>query len=145
MILKERPIKKLITALAILLPTSAVAQPDKDWWACQPVESVGLKWEDGKWNVKAFEPDPLFVLMSDGEGVLTQDSVAEVFGKDPGNIKCSKMSTGHVSCANASGDSLYFDPNTANGGYSYMFGASQQQTDKIKDAVSVSAFECIRD
>ena len=57
---------------------------------------VGLKWEDGKRNVKAFEPDLLFVLMSDDNGV-TQDSVAEVFGKDPGNVKCSKMSTGQVS------------------------------------------------
>ena len=140
-------LKQLITALAILLSTSAVAQPDKDWWACQYVESVGLIWENGQWERTGFKNRPPFVLMSDGNGLLTKESVAKMFSNTspaPSIVVCSSEITGHISCANPVGSSLFFNPYTANGGYSYTYGASQAQTDEIKDTVSVSAFECTK-
>jgi hypothetical protein len=35
--------KKLIAAAAMVLSTAAVAQPDKDWWACQLLPHRYLK------------------------------------------------------------------------------------------------------
>ena len=32
---------KLIAVAAMVLSTTAVAQPDKDWWACQVVHRQG--------------------------------------------------------------------------------------------------------
>ena len=62
----------------MVLSTTAVAQPDKDWWACQVVHSSGMDWENNRWVTRTFEDSLAFVLMSDGNGSLTTESVAEV-------------------------------------------------------------------
>ena len=66
---------KLIAVAAMVLSTAAVAQPDKDWWACQVVHSAGMKWENNQWVTTTFKGHSPFVLMSDGNGSLTKESV----------------------------------------------------------------------
>ena len=54
--------KKLIAIVAMVLSTTAVAQPDKDWWACQVVHASGMKWENNQWVTTTFKPSAPFVL-----------------------------------------------------------------------------------
>ena len=48
---------KLIAVAAMVLSTTAVAQPDKDWWACQVVHSSGMQWENKRhWHLLRTPP-----------------------------------------------------------------------------------------
>ena len=136
--------KNLITALAILLSTSAVAQPDKDWWACQGVASGGLKWEDGSWVPAGFKLTPPFVLMSDGDGLLTKESVGKVLNTDVHDLDCRKddVVRSRISCSNTMGRMLYFNTKRAKGGWSTVFGTTN--TGDSRDTVTVDAFECTK-
>ena len=46
---------KLIAVAVMVLSTTAVAQPDKDWWACQVVHTSGMDWENNRWVLKPFK------------------------------------------------------------------------------------------
>lgn len=134
--------KNLITALAILLSTSAVAQPDKDWWACQYLESAGLQWKNGQWGVGRFQLESPFVLMSDGNGSLTEDSVSKPIKAPVSLVECVDLQGGDIGCYDASGGYLFFNTNTGRGGVSQMNGATS--TSDNRDTVSVQAFECTK-
>jgi len=137
---------KLIAVAAMVLSTAAVAQPDKDWWACQVVHSSGMQWENNRWVTGTFKDDPPFVLMSDGNGSLTKESVKKAFDStvvDAG-LECKDWNyRGYVSCMAVNGSHLFFNKETGKGSASKTLGATETGTD-YRDSVSVEAFECTK-
>ena len=138
--------KKLIVA-AMVLSTAAVAQPDKDWWACQVVHSSGMKWENNRWVTTTFNESPPFVLMSDGNGLLTKESVAKAMNGEPSWYVCDTREYGDnpaAWCRDRAGHALYFDPETSKGGISRMTGTVTPGSNSRRDTVTVDAFECTK-
>ena len=138
--------KKLIAAAAMVLSTTAVAQPDQDWWACQVVHSSGMNWENNRWVTRDIEDAPPFVLMSDGNGLLTKESVLKAVESDLPDygVECKDWNFGgQVACMVVNGRSLTFNKETGKGGISTMFGAADADTNS-RDTVSVKAFECTK-
>jgi hypothetical protein len=135
--------KRLIAVAAMVLSTTAVAQPDKDWWACQVVHSSGMYWENNRWATTSFTEDSSFVLMSDGNELLTKESAAKAMGSLGQFTECRKLYTSQITCTEGNGVSLYFDPDTSRGGRSTIFGATDADTNS-RDTVSVDAFECTK-
>lgn len=128
-------LKQLITALAILLSTSAVAQSDNDVWACQWEAAGGLRLQNGQWNVLEFDPTVKspFVLMSDGNMLLTKESVGKVLGTAYLYlVKCSQFHKNEIACTDGYASSLYFNPDTARGATSRLGGT----------ALMMEAFKC---
>ena len=137
--------KKLIAAAAMVLSTTAVAQPDKDWWACQGVHAWGVNWANNQWMTGNLKPSAPFVLMSDGNGSLTKESVKKAFRStvDDAGVECKDWNyQGYVSCMDVGGGHLYFSKETGKGGISYLWGTTA--TGSNRDTVSVSAFECTK-
>lgn len=135
--------KKLVTLfIATLLASSVSAQPDKDWWACQVVESAGLKWQNGRWVSTPFEHDPPFVLMSDGNGGLTEESVAKAATVYEDLTTCLPPDIiGNVTCV-ATGQTLFFNTERGKGGISRLYGAVSE-TDN-PDTLSIDPFTCTK-
>ena len=140
--------KKLIAVAAMVLSTTAVAQPDKDWWACQVVHSSGMYWENNRWVTTAFNEDPPFVLMSDGNGSLTKESVAKVFSGQTSyadRVTCipGRYGRSRVNCFESSGTMMFFDSQAGKGAVARVLGSISTDTDR-RDTVSVDAFECTK-
>lgn len=138
--------KRLIAVAAMVLSTSAVAQPDKDWWACQAVHTAGMEWENNRWVTTTFTNDPPFVLMSDGNGSLTKESVLKAVGLEglpEQGVECKDWAfEGQVACMTVMGMHLHFNKEIGKGGISRMLGSTG--TDTNRDSVGVSAFECTK-
>lgn len=128
----------------------ANSQPDKDWWACQIVETAGLLWESNSWEVREFEDSAPFVLVSDGKGLLSTRSVAKVILGDDGAAP-------FFDCRNKEGDvliycsdvvinsSLSFNPELGIGATSYIYGGvTLPDTENRRDMVVVATFECAK-
>ena len=138
--------RKLIAIAAVLLSTTAVAQPDKDWWACQAVHASGMYWENNRWVTTTFQKGPPFVLMSDGNGSLTTESAAKALRTTVvDGVTCIPDPYGRsrVNCFDLSGGTMFFDSQAGKGGVSQMIGSTDTDTD-YRDTVSVSAFECTK-
>ena len=134
---------RLIAVAAMVLSTTAVAQPDKDWWACQVVHASGMAWENNRWVTKTFQEGSPFVLMSDGNELLTKESAAKAMGTIGQFTECRKLYTSQITCNEGTGGFLYFNPDTSRGGMSTIFGATHADANS-RDTVSVSAFECTK-
>ena len=131
-------------ALICLLSLSHVAtsQPDKDWWACQYIESAGLYWEGNKWKVTRFNFDKPFVLVSDGYGSLTTDSVNKTTGH---TYSCRTGSDGNINCQTKMvGMSLSFSPANQRGVMTKIYGALTTPDGEYRDTLSVAPFECAK-
>ena len=111
---------KLIAVAAMVLSTTAVAQPDKDWWACQVVHASGMDWVNNQWVTRTFDDSLAFVLMSDGNGSLTEESVAEVL--ESRSAICGFYAP-TISCHDGYGSNLFFYPETGKGGISNLWGS----------------------
>ena len=140
--------RKLIAVAAMVLSTTAVAQPDKDWWACQVVKSSGMEWENNRWVTGTFQEDPPFVLMSDGNGSLTKESVSKVFSGQTSyadQVTCNPDPYGRrrVHCFESAGTTMFFDSQAGKGAVARVLGSISTDTDR-RDSVEVSAFECTK-
>ena len=144
-VLGDFAVKKLVTALALLLSSTAIAQPDKDWWACQYVAAAGMDWEDGKWSALKLAPKEPFILMSDGKGSLNKTALLKVFDLHSEDyITCITSTLGNrFVCVSDFAKSLYFNTATSQGGVSILFGAGSDSPD-YRDTVGVLAFECTK-
>ena len=129
---------KLIAVAAMVLSTAAVAQPDKDWWACQVVHSSGMDWVNNQWVTRTFDDSLAFVLMSDGNGSLTEESVAKVL-ESRGAI-CGFYASA-ISCHDGYGSNLFFYPETGKGGISNLWGSIMSEN---RGSVLARAFECTK-
>ena len=138
---------KLIAVAAMVLSTTAVAQPDKDWWACQVVHTSGMKWENNRWVTKTFNDAPPFVLMSDGNGSLIREYVSKALIGYPGfgdQITCDTFEFWDtITCHNLSGSALLFNSKTGRGGISYLLGTEDGRSSN-RDPVTINAFECTK-
>ena len=137
--------RKLIAVAAMVLSTTAVAQPDKDWWACQVVHSSGMRWENNQWVTTTFQEDPPFVLMSDGNNSLTNESVAKAI--DGASIFANHYTRqpnpyggSRVTCDERTGTTLFFDFKRGKGAIGRKFGSVD--TGNNRDTPTVDAFEC---
>ena len=138
---------RLIAVAAMVLSTTAVAQPDKDWWACQGVHAWGVNWANNQWMTGNLKPSAPFVLMSDGNGSLTKESVAKTIdghSRWASQITCrlDSADTSFITCVDDSGTTLNFDRSVGKGGISRLIGTTG--TGSRRDTVSVSAFECTK-
>ena len=127
--------KKLIAAAAVVLSTTAVAQPDKDVWACQYFASAESPFKDGKWETSGHREDPPFVLVSDGTGLLTNESVSNSIKAPAANIRCTRGYTSSVSCSDGRAGFLFFNPRTGHGGVSWL---------DIASMIEIKGFECTK-
>ena len=134
----------IVGAVIALSSVTATAQPDKDWWACQYTEGTGMSWEYDRWEVRSFKLERPFVLVSDGSGLLTVESVAKAFDGEPSWYQCDDRSPGRVWCRDYVGSSLFFDPSTGNGGTSYLLSTITDSRSEDMDDVGVFAFECTK-
>ena len=135
-------------ALACLLSVSPFAnsQPDKDWWACQFIESGGLIWKDRAWTSTKFTLKKPFVLVADGAGLLKLDSVANALGSDEMATTCTNKNVdGHIFCPSRwSGASFSFDPKTGTGGTARIPGAFEDLSSSNRASLNISVFECAK-
>ena len=104
-----------------------------------------MQWENNRWVTSTFKDDPPFVLMSDGNGSLTKESVKKAFDStvvDAG-VECKDWKwRGHVSCMTVMGNHLHFNKEIGKGGISQMYGSTA--TGNSRDSVGVHAFECTK-
>ena len=131
-------------ALVYFLTVShfANSQPDKDWWACQYVEDSGLYWKDNNWVLGRYKMEQKpFVLVSDGQGSLTTDSVSKPMDTVH-DLSCAKGEWGaHVHChSNLTGTSLSFDGFNQRGVVTTVFGALMDGD--ARDSLHLKPFEC---
>lgn len=142
--LKKQQMKKPLIAMlmvfsSIFFTNKAIAQNKP--LACQQNVNVGVEWERGRWASRDFILRK-YILVQAGR-TLTLDSVARAIQPDqptPDQITCNTTILGHIACADMTGNTLFFDPKTLNGGISKLFGATN--TSDIRDTVSVSVFSC---
>ena len=132
-------------ALVYFLTVSyfANSQPDKDWWACQYVKNGGLKYEGGNWRQENFEKGKPFVLISDGQGSLTIDSVSKATGAMPEFLSCSVSEyKGDIHCqSKLAGTTLSFSVVNQTGATTDVFGALMSDD---RGTLHLRPFECVR-
>jgi hypothetical protein len=129
--------KALTLLIALLCANLALAQNKP--LACQADEKAGLKWANGVWKQTRFEL-PKFILVLSGN-TLTRDSVARVFGHEyPNMVRCETGYDGRIFCSGGTGASIAFNPKNLQGGYSTIFGATDDKDER--DTLSLAPFTC---
>ena len=106
--------------------------------ACQVEETVGLNWENGRWQVTRFNIRK-FILVQSGN-TLTLESVSKVLDSSASLVVC-KNEAPQISCQGLAGEYLYYNPINKSGGIARMFGSSMKQGNN-RDSVTVSVFTC---
>ena len=132
-----------LCALLLALSCNVTAQPDRDWWGCQYIESGGLIWEDMTWNATLFKLREPFVLMADGTELLDINSVAKPLQAEAAAVTCvNENSRKHIFCQSRwTGATLSFDPETGTGAVSKILGAFEGLGDS-RDTLSIEVFKC---
>ena len=139
-----------LCALLLALSCNVTAQPDKDWWACQFVETAGLDWQSNSWKITNYAESAPFVIVSDGKGLLSRKSVAKATlgDEDAGQFYECRIKEGGVIiyCADVViNSSLSFNPELGMGAMSYIYGGvTSPDADNHRDGLWVSTFECIK-
>lgn len=133
----------LVLVFSICFSQLSSAQPDKDWWACQVTEDAGLFWQNNSWKVGDFKVESRhFVLISDGQGLLSKESVGKAMDIGANSIVC--VGDGLIFCLNTVvGSSLSFSPYTSSGAITTTFGALLSNSVQ-KDSLHIQTFECAK-
>lgn len=137
-----RPSSLLLTlSVAVCLCGTASGQ-EREIWACQGVESGGLVWRNGIWEVARFKTEPL---------LLTIDGATSKWkrGSDPErDATCTDMPVGFVvSCVDSvlGADLVVLNREQGLAAHSPVFGAVLPPTPDAsgeRDAIYVAAFNC---
>jgi hypothetical protein len=106
-----------------------------------------MKWENNRWVTTTFNLSAPFVLMSDGNGSLTKESVAKAFDgvstyADQVTCQPDLYGTRSATCINSTGSTLFFMAEAGKGAISRMYGSTA--TGGNRDTVSVDTFECTK-
>ncbi len=128
--------KKLTTLILLLLSPMVTAQ-EKEIWACQETEAVGLFWENGEW-VKKGVNTANWLLTVDGA-----NSSMKLRGKDF-SMECSNhrsASGAYYSCTDGNW-TIVLNPATGDAGFSRMLGAINSSP--FKDFAGVSVAQCTK-
>ena len=132
--------KKLIAVAAMVLSTTAVAQPDKDWWACQFTGTPYLDLIAGDWELRPPRAKKPFSLTFD-RGAMTSESWAQagqIGGLKLGQEhlpKCVSVGEDMTTCSARNGITIYFDSSLGRGSYGLL---------GERDSVLVEHFECTK-
>lgn len=126
-------------ALLLVSTLPRAAQAEAATYACKVDIAGGLKWESGRWKVRRLFEEK-FLLVMDGD-TFTPESVAKALASSPAT--CSVRTGGRISCMDARGGYLLFDPLTSRGGIAQLNGATDMRLN-YRDTVSVEAFSCER-
>ncbi len=130
----------LVTCVLLTLSTPPfAARAEGTTYACKVDIAGGLKWDSGKWKVRRLFEDK-FLLEMEGS-TFTSDSVARVLKARP--VTCTVRAGERISCMDARGGYLLFDPRTSRGGIAQLHGTTDERQD-YRDTVSVEAFSCER-
>jgi hypothetical protein len=130
----------VLAGCASLLASLAFAVKAQDaTYACKVEISGGLKWESGKWKVRRLFEDK-FELVMRGE-MFTPESLEKVMSGRAAT--CTVGVRGRISCADAGGVYLLFDPHTSRGGIARLNGTTVESQER-RETVSVEAFSCQR-
>ncbi len=127
------------SAFLLLSTLPGVAQADGTTYACKVEIAGGFKWESGRWKVRRLFEEK-FQLVMQGD-TFTPESVAKALASSPAT--CTVRVGGRISCMDARGGYLLFDPGTSRGGIAQLNGATDERLDH-RDTVSVEAFSCER-
>jgi hypothetical protein len=137
-----RSVRNAVLAVgALLLPSMlpGTAHAQGATYACKVDVAGGLKWESGRWKVRRLFEEK-FELVMDGD-TFTPESAAKALASKPAT--CAVRAGGRISCMDARGGYLLFDPRTSRGGIAQLNGATDERTN-YRDTVSVEAFTCER-
>lgn len=138
--------KKLIALLAVTLPLVGQAQPPEgqDWWACQHVEAVGMRFDEGVTRPLFFEPDGPFVLVLSEDGKsLTNETGANAMGRL--SATCDPSDNLILTCTSPYYSTLHFNKKLGYGAVVNMYGAVTKavKPNPRNDSV-LSYFECAK-
>ena len=128
---------KLIAVAAMVLSTTAMAQPDKDWWACQYHNTPNWIKEGGNWEARPPRAKKPFSLVLDDSGFPTKESIAQATNTPLEYVehKCVSHREGLITCASGSGQTIYFDSTADRGAYALL---------TVPHQVVVEYFECTK-
>jgi hypothetical protein len=126
-------------ALLLASTLAPAARAEGATYACKVEIAGGLKWESGRWKVRRLFEEK-FQLVMDGD-TFTPESAARALASSPAT--CTARVGGRISCMDARGGYLLFDPATLRGGIAQLNGATDERTNH-RDTVSVEAFFCER-
>lgn len=129
--------RKLIAVAAMVLSTTAVAQSDKDWWACQYLDTPNWIKEQGNWEALPPRAKKPFSLVLDDSGFPTKESIAQATNTPLEYVehKCVAHREGLITCASGSGQTIYFDTMADRGAYALL---------TVPHQVVVEYFECTK-
>ena len=122
--------------LSIFFLNNAIAQNKPV--ACQTEETVGLNWQNGRWQVTRFNVKK-FILVQAGN-LLTTESAGKAIDSPASLVTC-KNEAPQISCSGVSGEYLYYDTLNRSGGIARIFGGTMKRPD-YRDSVTVSVFTC---
>ncbi len=134
--------KRIVLGCWLLLATSVSAAQT---FACQYLDSAGLDWKRGSWEVTRFKlREPFFLTLKKDAQELTFESTANLLGgvhtciTDVAKVvTCMGVERGYQSV----GSFLLFDPNNMKGGMSFLTGSTANE-ERFKDSLIVTPFKC---
>lgn len=111
-------------------------------FACQYLESAGLGWESGQWQLRKTPiRQPFFLAIESGD--LNADSVAKLLRSHPKDIRCERHPvSGWFSCHNQLASFLFFNPKESQGGVSEIRGSGLPPASRGAHPMTVAPFTC---
>jgi hypothetical protein len=100
-------------------------------------------WKDSNWELTRYKMQKPFVLISDGQGYLTLDSVSKAADVTAHFLSCSGTA-GLIHCqSKVTGDTLSFSPDNQSGVVTNTYGALMPDDGK-RDTLHLRPFECAK-
>jgi hypothetical protein len=136
--MRERLTKSIATVTLLSVCGSAYGQADV--WACQEIESSGLKWANGKWESVSFEPKN-YLLRIDGANSSYQED-GETYPLVCEVSYVMARSTVYENCQGIVKETFLL--NISNGLGSYMSALGGLFLETPRDSLVVSALQCTK-
>lgn len=112
-------------------------------YACQFVESGGLDWENGRWNLTGFNKGSPFFLSANNGSIVPESTKIALNSPFP-EIYCHPKFVGSVqTCSDGAGGSLVFSFLSLKGAVGRIFGGISS-AESQKDSLVVSPFVCTK-
>lgn len=130
---------RIITAIALMLVSTLLSAQEREVWACQSIDSIGFRWEDGNWKGTLFNDANILVTL-DGE-----NSTLKLEGFDY-RVECSQAESFlfplYWSCSDNT-TLFVLNPETGQAGYSSLFGALDPDR-ASRDTVFTALYQCTK-
>lgn len=114
-------------------------------FACQYVETVGLDYESGAWQLKRFIPEaPFFINLTRDGKRIERDSAMNLLGVAYTCVSDNKQKISCMGTEQGYGDTgryLIFNPRTLRGGVAQLLGSTEAPGSGT-DSLAISPFVC---